>query len=94
MKNVKCLNSRAENICESFDYVVSRAVARLRDLYPWVRDSYRKSIICLKGGDLQEEIREFQRGCRVKREQIDVVDITSFFEEEYFMEKKIVIISR
>jgi len=94
LKNVKCLNSRAENICESFDYVVSRAVARLRDLYPWVRDSYRKSIICLKGGDLQEEIREFQRGCRVKREQIDVVDITSFFEEEYFMEKKIVIISR
>ena len=94
LKNVKCLNSRAENICESFDYVVSRAVARLKALYPWVKDSYRKSVICLKGGDLQEEIREFQRGCRMKREQIDVVDITSFFEEEYFMEKKIVIISR
>ena len=94
LENVKCLNSRAESLSASFDYVVSRAVARLKDLYPWVKDSYRKSVICLKGGDLQEEIREFQRGCRVKREQINIVDITSFFREEYFVGKKIVIISR
>jgi len=94
LENVICLNSRAENIGESFDYVVSRAVAPLRELYPWVKDSYRKAIISLKGGDLQEEIREFQRGCRVKNERITIIDITSFFEEEYFTEKKIIIISR
>ena len=94
LKNVRCLKSRAENICESFDYVVSRAVARLSELYPWVKDSYRKSIICLKGGDLKKEIMEFKRVCRIKGECIDIVDITSFFGEEYFVEKKIVIISR
>ncbi len=94
LENVRCINRRAENIGESFDYVVSRAVASLRELYPWVRDSYRKSIICLKGGDLQEEIREFQKVCRIREERIIVIDIASFFEEAYFIEKKIVIISR
>ncbi|NLX40560.1 MAG: 16S rRNA (guanine(527)-N(7))-methyltransferase RsmG [Bacteroidales bacterium] len=92
--NVRCVNSRAESIGESFDYVVSRAVARLRELYPWIKDSYRKYIICLKGGDLQEEIREFQKGCRVKEERIVVLDIPIFFNEAYFVGKKIVIISR
>lgn len=94
LENVRCVNSRAESIGESFDYVISRAVARLRELYPWIKDSYRKSIICLKGGDLQEEIREFQKECRVKEERIVVVDIPSFFNEAYFIGKKIVIISR
>jgi 16S rRNA (guanine527-N7)-methyltransferase len=94
LENVRCVNSRAESIGESFDYVISRAVARLRELYPWIKDAYRKSIICLKGGDLQEEIREFQKECRVKEEQIVVVDIPSFFNEAYFIGKKIVIISR
>lgn len=94
LENVRCVNSRAESIGESFDYVISRAVARLRELYPWIKDSYRNSIICLKGGDLQEEIREFQKECRVKEERIVVVDIPSFFNEAYFIGKKIVIISR
>ncbi|NMB37655.1 MAG: 16S rRNA (guanine(527)-N(7))-methyltransferase RsmG [Bacteroidales bacterium] len=94
LENVQCLNSRAENIGETFDFVVSRAVTRLRKLYPWVKDSYRKSIISLKGGDLDDEIVEFQRSSRIKSEQIAIVDIGSFFEEKYFIGKKIVIISR
>lgn len=94
LENVRCLNSRAENIGETFDFVVSRAVTRLRKLYPWIKDSYRKSIISLKGGDLDDEIVEFQRSSRIKSEQIAIVDIGSFFEEEYFIGKKIVIISR
>lgn len=94
LENVQCLNSRAENIGETFDFVVSRAVTRLRKLYPWVKDSYRKSIISLKGGDLDDEIVEFQRSSRMKSERIVIIDIGSFFEEEYFIGKKIVIISR
>lgn len=94
LENVRCLNSRAENIGETFDFVVSRAVTRLRRLYPWVKDCYRKSIISLKGGDLDDEIVEFQRSSRIKSRQITIVDIATFFEEEYFIGKKIVIISR
>ncbi len=94
LENVRCLNSRAEKIGETFDFVVSRAVTRLRRLYPWVKDCYRKSIISLKGGDLDDEIVEFQRSSRIKSNQITIVDIATFFEEEYFIGKKIVIISR
>ncbi|OSZ78738.1 16S rRNA (guanine(527)-N(7))-methyltransferase RsmG [Chitinophagaceae bacterium IBVUCB1] len=67
LKNVTAVHSRVEEIKgRTFDYAVSRAVAPLGDLWAWVNPMLRKGqkseelpngLICLKGGDLKEEIK-------------------------------------
>jgi 16S rRNA (guanine527-N7)-methyltransferase len=79
-----------------FDFAVSRAVAPLKDLLRWsrpllksaqftVQDAqgdkvYKSGLVCLKGGDLAQEISE--SGARPK-----MVEISTLFKEEYFNEK-------
>ena len=66
LKNLRAAHLRAEQVDEKFDYVVSRAVTRLGEFYPWVRGKFTKAttntlpsgILYLKGGDLHEEITE------------------------------------
>ena len=52
LTNVELVNARAESLTGTFDWVVTRAVATLDKLYPWVNGRFRNSIICLKGGDV------------------------------------------
>lgn len=79
-----------------FDFAVSRAVAPLADLWRWSKpllknESYtmgsdenpmkvRSGLICLKGGDLAQEISE--SGLRPK-----MTEISHLFEEDFFKEK-------
>ncbi len=67
LKNVTTLHGRAEEIKgRTFDYAVSRAVAPLGDLWRWINPVIRRGqksdelpngLVCLKGGDLTEEIK-------------------------------------
>ena len=61
LKNVHCVNARAESLGQTFDWVVTRAVASLADLYPWVKGRFRRSVLCLKGGQVLQEISELSR---------------------------------
>ena len=79
-----------------FDFAVSRAVAPLGDLWKWSKPLLKKSVftlqdqggvhifhsglICLKGGDLNQEISE-------SNTRPNIVPISDLFEEEYFREK-------
>jgi 16S rRNA (guanine527-N7)-methyltransferase len=97
IKNITTQHIRAEEIKNrKFDFVVSRAVAPLKDLWKRSKPLLRKreikneksetrnnqpnGLICLKGGDLSQEI--FESGLRPK--QISIEDL---FHEEYFKEK-------
>lgn len=93
LTNITTQHSRAEDIRDrKFDFAVSRAVAPLADLLRWSRpllrhkqfsidgQAYKSGLICLKGGDLAEEIS--QSGARPK-----MIEISTLFEEEYFKEK-------
>ena len=93
LTNVTTQHIRAEEIKNrKFDFTVSRAVAPLKDLWTWSKpllknsqfekdgSIYKSGLICLKGGDLSQEISE--SGVRPKR-----VEISSLFEEDYFKEK-------
>lgn len=92
LNNVKCINRRAEQIDDSFDYVVSRAVASLSDFLPWVKGKWRKEILYLKGGDLISEIAQASQKCKIDIDKFSLCDISEWFKEDYFAEKKIVII--
>ena len=91
LSNVTATQTRAEQVTEKFDFVVSRAVARLAAFHPWIMHSYKKhpahgaGLYYLKGGDLGEEIAESGLVAQV-------VDLKNFFEEEFFDTKKVVVV--
>ncbi len=59
LHNVRAAHIRAEQVDEKFDFVVSRAVTRLKDFHPWIKNKYNKQskhtlqngLLYLKGGD-------------------------------------------
>ncbi len=67
LENVTARHARAESIRDhKFDSVISRAVAPLKDLWQWSAPLLRHQqasygLICLKGGDLQHEIKQLKR---------------------------------
>ena len=66
LTNVVVHHGRAEEIKQSFDFVVSRAVTRMSRFVPWVQGKIKSTninpwpngILALKGGDLTEELSE------------------------------------
>ena len=95
LKNVQCVKARVEELPGQWDMVVSRAVAPLETLYGWVRGKFRGSLICLKGGDVNEEIsqllKRFGKGPdAVRAEQIRVWKISDWLDDEYFAEKFVI----
>ena len=96
LKNVTTEKERAEELKGkggkgSFDFVVSRAVTSLNELYWWTKILIKSSgfnempngMLFLKGGDLREEIKELGK-------KAEVIELKKFFEEEFFVEKKVV----
>ena len=94
LDNVTVVNDRAENLPGSFDYVVSRAVTSLDKMLPWIKGRYDKGVLYLKGGDIEEEIDRCLSRRLFDPRKLSVIDISDFFGEEWFAEKKIVIIKR
>ena len=92
LNNVTTLHSRAEEVDGKFDLIVSRAVTSLSNFIPWVKDRFSEGILYLKGGNLEEEIAEAIKKCKLRPSQIFQKDITDWFSDEYFQEKKVLFI--
>lgn len=87
LTNVTVVNARAESLGMQFDYVVSRAVASLEDFYPWVKGRYSKSILYLKGGDVNEEISVLMAKYRMAKRTVSTWRVDSWLEDPYFESK-------
>ena len=91
LKNCHPEHLRGEEEKGKYDFVVSRAVMPLPDLAKIVRKNIAKEqhnalpngILCLKGGDLQAELQPF-------RHITDSMELTQWFQEEWFKEKYVV----
>ncbi|HEK22218.1 MULTISPECIES: 16S rRNA (guanine(527)-N(7))-methyltransferase RsmG [unclassified Mucilaginibacter] len=91
LKNLRASHSRAEEVKEKFDFVVSRAVTQLKDFYPWVKDKFNKQsknklpngILYLKGGDLTQEIAD--AGLAVQQ-----FYLKDYFNEDFFETKQVI----
>ena len=91
LKNVSYQQIRAEEIKDQYDFIVSRAVTAMPDFLKWTKGKIKKSdkniipngILYLKGGDLREELK----GVSQKK---DLYEISNWFEEDFFIGKKIV----
>ena len=90
LKNISTQHSRAEDIKDKkFDVVVSRAVAPLKDLWHWSKPLLKKGktpngLICLKGGDLTQEI--FESNCKPRVWEIEKIFKEPFFKEKYLLQ--------
>lgn len=79
---------------QKYDYVVSRAVTRLDELLPLIkknvggkqRNGVPNGLICLKGGDISDELRAARAD-----ELVD--ELRNYFDEEYFATKKLVYVA-
>ena len=99
LKNVTTQHIRVEEIKNrKFDFVVSRAVAPLKDLWRWSKpllkaknqipnSEFKPGLVCLKGGDLANEIHD--SGTRPR-----VMEIADLFNEEYFKMKYLLFVPR
>lgn len=97
IKNITTQHTRAEEIKnKKFDFAVSRAVAPLKELWTWARPLLKKDnkheemkngLICLKGGDLHQEI--FESVTRPK-----MMSVHDIFGEDYFKEKFVLYVSK
>jgi 16S rRNA (guanine527-N7)-methyltransferase len=94
IRNITAVHSRAEEIKDKFDFVVSRAVTALPEFMKWVSNSIKKEnlhslpngVLYLKGGDLESELNPLKRNYRI-------FDLSNYFEEPFFETKKVVHIS-
>lgn len=88
LKNVDIVNSRAEELPmkKSFDAVISKAVANLYDLYKWTNEliSNKGVLLCIKGGDISDEINELNS----KSQNIKINIIEFDFPDKYKLEDK------
>ena len=94
LTNVTFEHARAEEVKQVFDFVVSRAVMPLTDLVQICRKNIKKKdqnalpngLICLKGGELEEEIAPLRNITTVYR-------LSDEFKEAFFETKKVVYVS-
>lgn len=91
LNNVVAEHLRGEDEKGKFDFVVSRAVMPLPDLVKIVTKNISKKqnnalpngIICLKGGNLDAELRPY-------RHLAEVTPVSNWFKEDWFKEKNII----
>ncbi|MCM1310744.1 MAG: 16S rRNA (guanine(527)-N(7))-methyltransferase RsmG [Bacteroides sp.] len=90
LKNVTFQHGDSGECHEKFDYVVSRAVMTLPDLIKASqhlighknKNKLPNGIICLKGGDLTEEMRRSGR-------EILAVPLSDYYSEPYYQTKRL-----
>ena len=93
LTNVTFQHGDAGECHHKFDYVVSRAVTDLDKLLPMARKNVGKfrrnklpdGLICLKGGDLSQEIARSGTDKNVLE-----VPLSDWFSEEFFTTKKLI----
>jgi 16S rRNA (guanine527-N7)-methyltransferase len=90
LTNVKTTHSRVEDINDTYDFIVSRAVATMPTFVHWVKGKIAKKqnhelkngILYLKGGDLTEELQNYKTAI--------IYNLNDYFTEDFFDTKKVV----
>ncbi|MBR3634169.1 MAG: 16S rRNA (guanine(527)-N(7))-methyltransferase RsmG [Bacteroidaceae bacterium] len=93
LRNVRCTHENVKEERGRYDFVISRAVMNAPELTRLVQNKISRvgnnalpnGIICLKGGDLSEELSNLNRWH-------ELTDISDYFSEPYFETKKILYI--
>lgn len=93
LKNVVVEHRNVVEEKNKYDFVVSRAVMNATDLVKLIRKNVSKEqrnalpngLICLKGGDMTEEVAPFKN-------HSEIWDLKSYFDDKFFDTKKVMYI--
>lgn len=91
LSNVEAQQARVETLVRKYDFVISRAVTRMINFYPWVKGKIKREdfnefpngILYLKGGDVDEEMEETGKS-------YVTYHLSDYFKEDFFETKKVV----
>lgn len=95
LQNISLFHKNVKEEKQKFDFVVSRAVMEASSLLAYSHKNISQTncneinngIICLKGGDLTTELKDINR-------QYELINLSEYFNEDYFETKKILYIPR
>ncbi len=90
LTNVKTTHCRVEELTDTYDFIVSRAVAIMPTFVHWVKGKIAKEqkhdlkngILYLKGGDLSEELQDYKTAT--------IYNLSDYYAEDFFETKKMV----
>lgn len=90
LQNIKTTHSRVEVIDGQYDFIVSRAVTAMPEFTQWIKGKIKRKqdndlkngILYLKGGDLFEELRQYNK--------VQLFPLSNYFQEDFFETKKVV----
>ncbi|WP_299670230.1 16S rRNA (guanine(527)-N(7))-methyltransferase RsmG [uncultured Polaribacter sp.] len=90
LENIKTTHGRVEEVKDTYDFIVSRAVAEMETFVRWTKGRINKKqnhdlkngILYLKGGDLSEELKLYTSAT--------IYDLADYFEEDFYKTKKVV----
>ena len=88
--NVKTTHTRVEEIKDTYDFIVSRAVAAMPTFVHWIKGKIDKTqnhdlkngVLYLKGGDLAEELQDYKTAT--------IYNLSDFYSEDFYETKKLV----
>ena len=91
LTNIEATHRRVQDEKRKYDFIVTRAVMPLSDLVKLVRkniapiqkNALNNGLICLKGGDLTDELKPFKNIA-------ESFSLTHYFSEPFFETKKLV----
>ncbi len=94
LTNATFSHERAQDEKQVFDFVVSRAAMPLTNLIKttqknisnYQQNALPNGLLCLKGGELEAEIRPF-------RHKTVLWELSDFFQEAYFQNKKVLFVA-
>jgi 16S rRNA (guanine527-N7)-methyltransferase len=95
LENLTAEHARAEKQKVKYDFVISRAVTAFPKFVALIsklisqkhNNAKINGIIYLKGGDFKSEIKSFAK-------KVEIVNISDYFEEDFFETKKIIYLPR
>lgn len=90
LSNVRTTHGRVEDDKDTYDFIVSRAVAKMETFVRWTKGKITKKqnhtlkngILYLKGGDLSEELKNYTSST--------IFNLSDHFNEDFFETKKVV----
>ena len=90
LQNISTTHGRVEEDQDTYDFIVSRAVAQMETFVRWTKGKINKKqehkikngILYLKGGDLTEELKKYTT--------VSIFNLSDFFDEDFFDTKKVV----
>lgn len=90
LKNISTEHNRLEDHRGVYDFITSRAVTSLPEFFRLVshlisginKNAIPNGILYLKGGEVKNELELLNR-------KYKITDLSTFFEEEFFLKKKV-----